>query len=100
MTTYRRFTYATNLLPEHKQAASNVLEAACENCWWFTEVVAEGDPLAISFVVAARDQWFARRRANQLAVDVAHAAGSDEKAIQSVVWEKLPPHTNRGFLIA
>lgn len=100
MTTHRRFTYTTNLSPERKQAASDVLEAACERCWWFTEAVVEGDPLTISLVVAARDQWFARRRANLLAVDVAYAAGSDEKAIQAVRWQKLPPHTNRGFLLA
>lgn len=99
MTTYRRYTYTTTLSAEYKEAASRTLETASARCWWFTEPkVEDGDPLSFSFVVAARDQWFAHRRANQLAVNVAYASGSAEAAIVDVSWTRLPPHLNRGFL--
>lgn len=97
MTTHRRYTFETKLQKGH-EGATRIVNQACERHWWFTEpeVTTSGD-LVISFVVRARDQWWAHRRATALAVDAAYAAGGTEKDVPFPDWVKLPPHENRGY---
>jgi hypothetical protein len=97
--TIRRYTFTTTLDTD-EQAALRVLSAACINDWWYSEAAATGNPLVFTFVAVGRDQWWAHRRAMDLAVDVVYASGGTEGDVPAPVWEKLPPHGNRGHLAA
>lgn len=96
--TIRRYTFTTALNTD-PQAALKVLNTACTENWWYTEAAASGTPLMFTFVTVGRDQWWCHRRAMDLAVDVVYASGGKEADVPAPVWEKLPPHGNRGYLI-
>jgi hypothetical protein len=98
VTTHRQYTFTTGLQEGH-EAAARVLTAACDAKWWFNDsTVSDSGDLVFGFEVCARDQWWAHRRATMLAVDVIYAAGGSEDDVPVPDWQKLPPHTNRGFL--
>lgn len=97
MTTHRQYTFTTALEKGH-EAAARILTAACDSKWWFNDpLVSERGALVLQFEVCARDQWWAHRRATDLAVDAIYAAGGNESDVPVPEWLKLPPHTNRGF---
>lgn len=76
-----------------------ILQHACEACWWFNEpqVAGQGlNRLAFSFTVSARDQWWAHKRAVNLALNCYIALGKWEQDVPTPMWEPLEPHTNRG----
>lgn len=75
------------------------LKQVSESFWWYEDAQLEGEPfgaLSVVFTVAARDQWWANRRAYVLAEAVFSEAGISLKKIPVPSWEKLEPHTNRG----
>lgn len=72
---------------------------ACEIHWWFNEPEVLGqefERLTFSFTVSARDQWWAHKRAMNLATQCYRALGMWEKDVPVPMWEALEPHTNRG----
>lgn len=71
-----------------------ILQHACETHWWFNEPEAQG--AEFSFTVSARDQWWAHRRAMELAERVYRGLKLGPAAIPVPLWEPLAPHTNRG----
>lgn len=76
-----------------------VLQHACEANSWYNEPKVEGEPygrLSFAFTVSARDQWWAHRRAMNLATDCFLSVGMGSKHIPDPMWEPLEPHTNRG----
>ena len=101
MTSHRRylFSYPDRWDKGGHQKVRLVLERACEHRWWYSDPKVMGEPfnlLQFSFTVAARDQWWAHRRALGLARDCFYAVGLGENDVPLPEWETLPPHTNRG----
>lgn len=99
MTTHRRYQFTTSLQKGHQEAVWVIGRQVAKH-WWFKDpIVSSTGVLEFSFTVSGRDQWFAHKRALGLATDVVFAAGGHEVDVPLPVWEKLPPHTNRGHLI-
>lgn len=97
MTTYRRYTFHTLLEGGHEIASLVIWDHIIKH-WWFRDpLVSHEGPLEFSFTVGARDQWWAHQRAMGLAMNVVYAAGGRAKDVPLPTWEKLPPHTNRGY---
>lgn len=99
MTTHRRYTFLDEATSTGHQKVLGVLQHACETYWWFNEPEVLGKDfrqLSFSFTVSGRDQWFAHKRAMELAERVYRALKLGPKAIPVPLWESLAPHTNRG----
>lgn len=99
MTTHRRYTFLDEERSTGHQKVLHILQHACETYWWFNEPEVLGQDygtLSFSFTVSGRDQWFAHKRAMDLAGRVYHALKLGPKAIPVPLWESLAPHTNRG----
>ena len=98
MTTYRRYTFVTQLERGHAEA-QDALWTATITHWWFKDPLVSGEgKLEFSFTVCGRDQWFTHKRAMGLAVNTVYSAGGLMKDVPLPVWVKLAPHTNRGYL--
>ena len=100
MTTHRRyyFEHPGEMKTGHSKVLA-VLQHHCETSWWFNEPVVEGQPfdrLSFAFTVSARDQWWAHKRAMNLATQCYRALGMWEKDVPVPMWEALEPHMNRG----
>lgn len=93
MTCHRRYTFTFPGGAAFQQVLHRLLDA-CEESWWFSNPEVRGQGLGVmqvEFEVAARDQWWAHRRAMDLM----------ERAVWPTpvpvpIWETLAPHTNRG----
>lgn len=102
MTTHRRYTFLDEVTTGtacHPKVLA-ILQHACETSWWFNEPEVQGQDegtLSFSFTVSARDQWWAHRRAMQLAERVYRGAlRMGPAAVPVPLWAPLAPHTNRG----
>lgn len=98
MTCHRRYTYTFRVEVGHAHVLSK-LEEACDLYWWYTDPAVRGNGLGVlqvEFQVAARDQWWAHRRAHNLISEAFYGLGIDME-IPDPEWENLPPHTNRGY---
>jgi hypothetical protein len=99
VTTHRRYSFVHPGPQDGHEIVLGILEAACEQYWWYRDPHVEGQPfnrLSFSFTVSGRDQWWAHGRAMKLAVDCYYALGMDEVRVPPPEWEALAPHTNRG----
>lgn len=97
MTCHRRytFTFQVEVGYDHVQ---RYLDQACDDYWWYSEPRVRGrglNVLQVEFQVAARDQWWAHKRAIDLMEKAIYSLGV-ELPIPVPEWEPLPPHTNRG----
>jgi hypothetical protein len=95
MTCHRRYTFTFHVETGH-QHVRRELTAACEQYWWYSEPTVRGRGLGVmqvEFQVAARDQWWAHRRAMSLAEAAVHKLKLEVPVPE---WETLPPHANRG----
>lgn len=97
MTTYRHYTFATQLWTGHQEASHVLWRAACDE-WWFTdpECTEEGQ-LEFCFWTAGRDLWFCHLRATRLATDAVFAAGGTARDVPVPTLLKRVPHDRRGF---
>jgi hypothetical protein len=100
MTTHRRYTFLDDRTdpPGHAKVLG-ILQHACERHWWFNEPEVQGkefERLSFSFTVSARDQWFAHKRAMDLAERVYRGLGLGPSYVPIPLWEPLAPHDNRG----
>ena len=99
MTTHRRYTFLDEARSSGHPRVLAVLQHACEVHWWFNEPEVVGEDfgtLSFSFTVSGRDQWYAHKRAMDLAERVYRALKLGPTAIPVPLWEALAPHTNRG----
>lgn len=99
MTTHRRYTFLDDSGRIDMLKVLGILQHACEIHWWFNEpkvLGAAGYTVEFSFTVSARDQWWAHRRAMELAERVYRGLKLGPAAIPIPLWEPLAPHTNRG----
>ncbi len=93
MTCHRRYIFTFRGDVDFKRFLTG-LQEACETSWWFTDPVVRGQGLGVlqaEFQVAARDQWWAHKRAMRLMESVAWPL-----TVPTPEWEALPPHENRG----
>lgn len=100
MTTHRRYTFLDERqdVSCHDQVL-NILQHACEQVWWYNEPEVMGQEfgrMSFSFTVSGRDQWWAHKRAMDLAERVYRGLKLSPAAIPVPLWEPLAPHTNRG----
>ncbi len=99
MTTHRRYQFTTALTKGHVEATTFIWDQVIRH-WWFKDpLVSPEGLLEFSFTVSARDQWWAHQRALGLATGAVYAAGGLDKDVPLPTWEKLPPHTNRGYAV-
>ena len=101
MTTHRRYSFDMKN-PEGHEEVLRILLHNCEAFWWFNDPEVSGKEygvLAFSFTVSGRDQWFAHRRAMDLAIHCFRAIGVPVKDSPAPVWEPLAPHNNRGYRV-
>lgn len=99
MTTHRRYSFVHPGPQGGHEAVLRVLQAACDQFWWYREPHVEGQPfnrLSFSFTVSGRDQWWTHHRAMELAVNCYYVLGMRERDVPEPAWEALAPHTNRG----
>ena len=99
MTTHRRYMFLDEGRATGHDKVMSILQHACETFWWFNEPEVLGQEygtLSFSFTVSGRDQWFAHKRAMDLAGRVYRGLKLGPKAIPVPLWEPLAPHTNRG----
>lgn len=99
MTTHRRYTFLDETNTSGHVKVLGILQHACETHWWFNEPEVTGkdfELLSFSFTVSGRDQWFAHKRAMDLAERVYRGLKLGPGAIPIPLWEGLAPHTNRG----
>lgn len=97
MTCHRRYTFTFHVEAGHKHVLDE-LQKACEMYWWYTDPVVRGNGLGVlqaEFQVAARDQWWAHKRAMNLMEQAVYSLGL-EMPVPTPEWETLPPHSNRG----
>lgn len=98
MTCHRRYTFTFPIEVGYDHVQS-YLDDACESYWWYSNPKVRGrglNVLQVEFQVAARDQWFAYKRAVELMERAVYSLGV-ELEIPAPEWEPLPPHTNRGY---
>jgi hypothetical protein len=96
VTTHRRYTFLDSS-PRDPGKVLGILQHACETSWWFNEPQVLGeDTLTFSFTVSGRDQWWAHKRAMDLAERVYRGLKLGPAAIPVPLWQPLAPHTNRG----
>jgi hypothetical protein len=99
MTTHRRYSFETKLTTGHEDAARVIWDWVTRFWWYKDPLVSREGPLTFSFTVSGRDQWWTHQRALRLGLGAVYAAGGLDKDVPLPTWEKLPPHTNRGYLI-
>ena len=93
MTCLRRYTFTFLGDSGHSQVFHN-LQAACDERTWLRDPEVRGRGLGVVqvvFLVSARDQWWAHKRAMTVMTE---AAWPMDVAVPE--WENLPPHMNRG----
>lgn len=98
MTAHRRYTFLDDSGITDHSRIRDILQHACETSWWFNEpeVTVEGSSLQFSFTVSGRDQWWAHKRAMDLADRVYRGLKLGPARVPVPLWEPLPPHMNRG----
>jgi hypothetical protein len=97
VTCHRRYTFTYPIEVGHGYILRR-LRQACEEYWWYSDPQTLGNGLGVlqvRFNVAARDQWWAHKRAMNLMENAIHGLGVD-LPIPTPDWETLTPHTNRG----
>jgi hypothetical protein len=97
VTCHRRYTFTFPVEVGHKHVQLQ-LEQACQTYWWYSEPKVRGNGLGVlqvEFQVAARDQWWAHKRAMSLMERAVYSLGLDIP-VPTPEWEVLPPHSNRG----
>ena len=97
MTCHRRFTFTFPVEVGHDHVRTKLMEA-CGEYWWYSEPRVRGvglGVLQVEFEVAARDQWFAYKRAVDLMEQAWYGLGID-LPVPTPEWVPLPPHENRG----
>lgn len=94
MTTHRRYIFVDESGRADMEKVQDILRHACEMYWWYNEPQVQGTEF--SFTVSGRDQWYAHRRAMDLAERVYRGLKLGPGAIPVPLWEPLPPHMNRG----
>lgn len=95
MTCHRRYMFTAAVEVGHRHVREQ-LEQACEEYWWYSAPDVRGEGLGIlqvEFQVAARDQWWAHKRAMNL---MERATWGLDIQVPTPTWENLPPHENRG----
>ena len=93
MTCHRRYTFTLAGDSGHNRILHN-LQEACDQHHWFRDPEVRGRGLGViqaTFIVSARDKWWAHRRAMTLMEQAVWPLD-----VPTPDWEPLPPHMNRG----
>jgi hypothetical protein len=97
MTCRRKYVFTFPVEVGHAHMRTQLYKA-CQDHWWYSEPEVRGNGLGVlqvEFNVAARDQWWAHKRAIRLVELAFHGLGIDIP-IPTPEWYPLPPHENRG----